>query len=240
MTGYGGRGMGYGGRVSTKRLEQKQNSTTMDISKLHWRYAHEAYTINAFIKDQWLHLRVCAHGYDENGEIRHTLYCTADGRFFHRLEDGWREILPSHHSGRNKYKSAGGNYDCPFMRQCPHLYCHKLVCTAFHGLRPDGYECDHLNGNHYDWTADNLQWVTTEENRRRANYARRLRKIGIHPKWLTYYQLQSIYKLNAEEFDYFIEQFKHFAANDPSPLSKIAIVCDVFNALDSTYSRFTN
>ena len=213
----------------------------MNISKLHWRYAHETYTINAFIGDQWLHLCVCAHGYDEYDEIRHTLYCTADGRFFHKRKDGWRELLPTHHSGRKtKCKAAGGNYDCPTMGAFNHLLSHKLVCTAFHGQRPDGYECDHLNGNHLDWTADNLQWVTPEENRRRAKCASRLRKIGISPKLLTYYQLQSIYKLNAEEFDYFIEQFKHFAANDPSPLSKINIDCDVFLALDSTYSRIKN
>ena len=213
----------------------------MNISKLHWRYAHEAYSINAFFKDQWLHLRVCAHGYDEDDEIRHTLYCTSDGRFLHRLTDGWRQILPNNHSGRKtKPIKSGGNYDCPFIRQFSQLYCHKLVCTAFHGPRPDGYECDHLNGNHLDWTAENVQWVTPEENLRRAKCARRLHKIGVSPKLLTYCQLQSIYKLNAEEFDYFIEQFKHFAANDPSPLSKMAIDCDVFLALNSTYSRFEN
>ena len=210
----------------------------MNISKLHWRYAHEAYTINAFIGDQWLHLHVCAHGYDENGEIRHTLYCTADGRFLRKRKDGWREILPVYHSGRKtKNKAAGGGYDYPRMRHFSELYCHKLVCTAFHGLRPDGYECDHLNGNHHDWTADNLQWVTSDENRRRANYARRLRKIGISPKWLRHWLLQHIYKLNAEDFDYFIEKVKLHTATDPSLLSIDAIEKDVILALDSTFYR---
>ena len=213
----------------------------MNISKLHWRYAHETYAINAFIGDQWLHLRVCAHGYDEDGEIRHTLYCTADGRFLRKRKDGWRELRPTHLSHPRTSKAVGGNRDCPSMRQCSHLYCHKLVCTAFHGQRPDGYECDHLNGNHLDWTADNLQWVTPEENRRRAKCASRLRKIGVSPKWLPYWLLQHIYQLNAEEFDYFIEQVKHYTANDPSPLSIDAIERDVIIALDSTlYSRIRN
>ena len=213
----------------------------MNISKLHWRYAHEAYTRNAFIGDQWLILRVCAQGYDENNEIRHTLYCTADGRFFHKGKDSWRKILPSNLGHPRTNKAAGGNRDCPSMRNCSHLYCHILVCTAFHGQRPVGHECDHLNGNHLDWTACNLQWVTPEENRRRAICARRLRKIGVSPKWLSYCQLEYIYKLNAEDFNCFIENFKNYTANDPSPLSIDAIERDVINAFESiAYSRITN
>ena len=214
----------------------------MNISKLHWRYAHEAYTINAFIGDQWLELRVCAHGYDEDDEIRHTLYCTADGRFFHKLKDVWREILPNYRSRRNtKPKAYGGNYDCPIMRQFSKLYCHKLVCAAFYGQRPDGYECDHLNGNHLDWTAYNLEWVRSEVNRRRAKYANRLRNIGISPKLLSYRTLKEIYQLNAEEYGRFIEKVKYYIANDPSPLSTVAIERDVIKACESIlYSRITN
>ena len=213
----------------------------MNISKLHWRYAHEAYITNAFIGDQWLSLRVCAHGYDENNEIRHTLYCTADGRFFHKRKDGWRKILPSNLGHPRTNKAAGGSCDCPSMSNLSHLYCHKLVCTAFYGQRPVGYECDHLNGNHLDWTAYNLQWVTPEENLRRAKYARRLRKIGVFPKLLSYWMLKVIYQFNAEEYDRFIEKVKYYIANDPSTLSKIAIKHDVFLALQNIlYSRNTN
>ena len=214
----------------------------MNISKLHWRYAHEAYTINAFIGDQWLSLRVCAHGYDENNEIRYTLYCTADGRFFHKRKDGWREILPINRSGRKiKHKSAGGSYDCPKMRNLSCLYCHKLVCTAFYGQRPVGHECDHLNGNHQDWTANNLEWVRPEVNRRRAKYANRLRKIGVSPKWLPHWLLKCIYKYNEEEFDSFIDNIEIYTANDPSPLSIDAIVRDVIYAFESVaHVQITN
>ena len=214
----------------------------MNISKLNWRYAHEAYTMHAFIGDGLLDLRVCAHGYDENNEIRHTLYCTADGRFFHKRKDGWREILPIHRNGRKtKHKSAGGSYDCPKMRNLSCLYCHKLVCTAFYGQRPDGYECDHLNGNHLDWTAYNLQWVTPEENRRRRVCANRLRKIGVSPKWLPQWLLRRVYKFNEEDYNCFIENVKIYTANDPSPLSIDAIEKDVINAYESiAYVRLTN
>ncbi len=206
----------------------------MNISKLHWRYAHEAYITNAFIGDQWLSLRVCAHGYDENNEIRHTLYCTADGRFFHKRKDGWREVQPAQRNGRkNKHNAAGGSYDFPFMRNFTLLRCHKLVCTAFYGLKPDGYECDHLNGNHLDWTAYNLQWVTPKENRHRAKYARRLRKIGVLPKWLPQWLLMRVYKFNKEDFDSFIEKIRYYTAIDPSPLSIEAIKKDVITAYES-------
>ena len=214
----------------------------MNISKLLWRYAHEAYTMHAFIGDGLLDLRVCAHGYDENNEIRHTLYCTADGRFFHKRKDGWVEVQPAQRNGRKKkHNAAGGSYDFPFMRNFTLLRCHKLVCTAFHGLKPDGYECDHLNGNHLDWTANNLEWVTPEENHRRAKYASRLRKIGVSPKWLPHWLLRRVYKFNEEDYKSFIDNIEIYTANDPSPLSIDAIVRDVIYAYESVaYVRITN
>ena len=41
---------------------------------------------------------------------------------------------------------------------------HVLVATAFHGPRPTGMECRHLNGDPADNRAVNLQWGTTREN----------------------------------------------------------------------------
>lgn len=51
------------------------------------------------------------------------------------------------------------------------------VCLAWNGPRPEGYECDHINGVTMDNRASNLQWVMPEENRRRARYLRALRKL---------------------------------------------------------------
>jgi len=47
---------------------------------------------------------------------------------------------------------------------------HRLVAKAFHpNPDPTCTEVDHLDGNKFNNRADNLEWVTTEENRRRCD-----------------------------------------------------------------------
>lgn len=41
---------------------------------------------------------------------------------------------------------------------------HTLICSAFKGIRPVGYDCSHLNGNKTDNRSDNLCWETRKEN----------------------------------------------------------------------------
>lgn len=41
---------------------------------------------------------------------------------------------------------------------------HALVCTAFHGARPEGKEVAHNDGNGHNNRADNLRWATRAEN----------------------------------------------------------------------------
>ena len=41
---------------------------------------------------------------------------------------------------------------------------HHLVLETFIGLRPEGLECRHLNGNPADNRLENLQWGTSHEN----------------------------------------------------------------------------
>ena len=45
---------------------------------------------------------------------------------------------------------------------------HRLVAEAFIGLRPDGYEVNHRNGNKTDNRPSNLQYVTPSENIRHS------------------------------------------------------------------------
>jgi hypothetical protein len=45
-----------------------------------------------------------------------------------------------------------------------HRYVHVLVCEAFHGLRPNGYEVAHANGVRTDCHKDNLRWKTHVHN----------------------------------------------------------------------------
>lgn len=41
---------------------------------------------------------------------------------------------------------------------------HTLVCTTFHGPRPEGKQAAHCDGDKYNNRADNLRWATKEEN----------------------------------------------------------------------------
>jgi hypothetical protein len=47
-----------------------------------------------------------------------------------------------------------------------HSLVHMLVATAFHGPRPPGMECRHLDGNPANNAATNLTWGTSTENNR--------------------------------------------------------------------------
>lgn len=41
---------------------------------------------------------------------------------------------------------------------------HVLVALAFHGPKPEGYECRHLNGDRNDNRPENLSWGTHKQN----------------------------------------------------------------------------
>ena len=201
----------------------------MDKSKHKWKPAYEDYKLVVLLGDEPTEVRVCAHGYDKQGEIRGTLYCTCDRRFLQRKCDGWKELKPNSNPAalRNKL-GKGSRY--PLMRHFGGLLCHVLVCTAFHGPRPEGYECDHVNGNNLDWSADNLRWVTKEENIRCGRYLKRLRKHGIDPKRLRYSLLLALYDLTWERFEACLQRFDEYCCNDPSPLSELAIEVDLQRA----------
>lgn len=202
----------------------------MDKSKLKWKYAYEHFNLLVLRGGEKTELRVCAHGYDEQGEIRSTLYCTRDGIFMRRKRDGWTELKPNTNPASLRSKLGKGS--CyPIMRRYGSLKCHLLVCTAFHGPRPDGYECDHINGNNMDWSASNLRWVTTAENIRCGRYLKRLRKHGIDPKRVKYHLLLSLYSLSWEEFEKCLHFFDAYCNADPSPLSELAIEVNLHRAL---------
>ena len=202
----------------------------MNKSKLKWKYAYEPYNLLVLRGGEKTEVRVCAHGYDEQVESRSTLYCTCDGIFLQRTRDGWKELKPNTNPANLRSKlSKGSHY--PQMTHYNAISCHLLVCTAFHGLRPEGYECDHINGNNLDWSADNLRWVTKEENIRCGRYLKRLRKHGIDPKRIKYGLLLALYSLPMERFDMCLHLFDGFCLNDPSPLSELAIEVDLHRAL---------
>jgi hypothetical protein len=200
----------------------------MNKSKLKWKPAYEPYNLLVLRGGEKTEVRVCAHGYDKQGEIRGTLYCTRDGIFMQRKIDGWAEQKPNISPAKLKKYRGGSRY--VQMRNFGALYCHILVCTAFHGECPEGYECDHINGSKLDWSADNLRWVTRAENYRCSRYLKRLRKHGIDPKRLRYSLLLALYSLPMERFDMCLHLFDGFCLNDPSPLSELAIEVDLQRA----------
>ena len=151
-------------------------------------------------------LRLCAGVKYRCGTAK--LYCSYDGHFYSLSQNGLNEVLPnfspSHRActrGSKHYTSLGSRY--PAMPNFGGKQCHALICTAWHGPRPTfidehgnekPMECDHLNANPYDFHADNLEWVTPAENRRRAKILRGLRSAGIVPeKAYTYAQLKDIF-----------------------------------------------
>lgn len=201
----------------------------MNKKKLKWKPAYEPYNLVVLRGGEKTEVRVCAHGYDEQGEIRSTLYCTRDGIFMQRKIDGWTELKPSTNPANLKSGRGGSCY--PSMENLGHLLCHVLVCTAWHGERPEGYQCDHINGNKLDWSANNLRWVTKEENIRCGRYLRRLRKHGIDPKWIKYNLLLVLYDQPWELFEACLQRFDRLCKTDPLPMSKLAIEVNLQQAL---------
>ena len=67
------------------------------------------------------------------------------------------------------------------------------MAAAWLGPRPDGMVIDHLNGDIFDWSADNLQYVTPAENRKRARLLRLLRSAGRDPRKMSREHLLEIF-----------------------------------------------
>ena len=189
------------------------------------------------VREPQMVVRSCLNGIagaDEQGTIKKTLYCTRDGKFFVRYADGWHKQEPSTNYLRRKqqtgkiYPKGGGATECPDMRFYGHYRCHRLVayawcehpaCAKTDPLWYKHYEADHINGDHANWTADNLQWVTPAENRRRAKLARCMRKIGLQPRWLYHSILRGLYSLTTELAELVINRFRFEAGTSDDALT---------------------
>lgn len=193
-------------------------------------------------------VRSCLIGYDEQGTIKKTLYCTRDGRFFVRYPDGWHKLEPVTNDLRRKLingritspSGGGGSTDCPFMRDFGAYRCHRLVAYAWCGhplaaktdpLWYKHYEADHINGDHADWTADNLRWVTPAQNRAWAKRQRALRKLALNLKWIYPLHLSILTELSQEQFDRFLVILPEIMRKDPAPMSYTSLMSDITKAL---------
>ena len=116
------------------------------------------------------------------------LFAGTDGKFYNAKG---RELKPHFNPSMQNLK-GGSAY--PQMNNFAHRLCHHLIYETFVGPRTKGLEIDHINGNKMDWSLDNLEEVTPDENRKRAKLLRILRSLGRDPKQMSREELLSIFK----------------------------------------------
>ena len=71
------------------------------------------------------------------------------------------------YSGKTlKYSKSAGYYSVGLYSDngVKRRTVHSLVAEVWIGERPDGYECNHKDGNKLNNNVDNLEWVTRSEN----------------------------------------------------------------------------
>ena len=93
-----------------------------------------------------------------------VLYVSRNGKGYSYREGQFRNILPEHLHSTTHYKNAE-----KYVRfsNFGKILVHRAVLSAWVGPRPEGYECDHINGDPNDNRVENLDWVTKQENVRR-------------------------------------------------------------------------
>lgn len=105
------------------------------------------------------------------------LYVSAKGQVYSYRRKIFRPLKPKYDtSPRNKYNGHRKQRYLKLSGGYSFIYIHHAVALAWIGPRPEGYECDHLNGITTDNRLENLEWVTPEENMRRAQELRKQRK----------------------------------------------------------------
>lgn len=110
-------------------------------------------------------LRLCTGAVPRQGCAK--LYCSCMGIFFSLSSRGLNQVQYY----RTKNFKAKPNVHSNYPRMCNFIgapYCHILVAFAWIGPRPEGCELDHKDGNIRNCAVSNLEYVTPEENRRRA------------------------------------------------------------------------
>ena len=108
------------------------------------------------------------------------LYLSKGGRVYSLTKYGLRQISIQYNRKKNYgHKTPNGVPNGP---RYPYVIfggkkydVHLLVVLAWIGVRKDGEEIDHINGNIDDCRTINLRIVSREENRRCAQILRRLR-----------------------------------------------------------------
>lgn len=108
------------------------------------------------------------------------LYCTRGGKVYALSKYGLLprtiQFLKKNNYGKKTANGVRNGQRYPYVIFRDKKYdVHLLVALAWIGVRKEGEEIDHINGNIDDCRMVNLRIVTKEENRRRAKILRRLR-----------------------------------------------------------------
>lgn len=81
--------------------------------------------------------------------------CVIKGSKKSRLGDQWRQL---------RITKQGGGYGKVYLGRRKNKWVHRLVLEAFVGMRPDGMECCHNDGDPTNNHVSNLRWGTPKEN----------------------------------------------------------------------------
>ena len=121
-----------------------------------------------------------------------ALFCSRGGHFFSLTNNGTTltEAKPIYSTGMANHK-GGSCY--PKMRHFGDKHCHILMWETWVGPRTKGMEIDHVNGNMFNWSLDNLEEVTPAENRKRAKILRCMREAGNDPEQYSPARLKAIF-----------------------------------------------
>mgnify|MGYP002624227203 CR=1 FL=1 len=93
-------------------------------------------------------------------------YATEDGRIFkYRKKDDTLFQLSDRTRSNSGYKLVQPYKNGKRMLK----YVHQLVAEAYHGPKPDGLVCDHINRDKLDNNANNLRYITAAENALNVN-----------------------------------------------------------------------
>ena len=165
---------------------------------------HEPRIIHACTdRGQQLTLTQCV--IPEKRRCKATLYSDGMRHFFSFSRNGLGEVFdnfpPSRRTPGKYCRNGKSGSDYPQMREFGYWYCHIIVLLTFQGPRPVGedgipFEGDHKNGNIFDYSNENLEWVSRQENRWRSNHVLKVLRVkGIDPTTYTGSQMDKWFAL---------------------------------------------
>ncbi len=184
-------GLGYPSNAFTNRAQtfakMKQNKPWSDIADLPKSLKTNSGTT----------VRLCPL----NRTVGIPIYCSRSGLFFSYATGALKKVNP--YANRHFKCKRNVHSDYPKLQHyLGNARCHILMALTWLEHREVSDEkgnkmvVDHINGNIFDWSASNLQWVTPRENHRRAKILRNLRQSGFDPTTRTAEELLTLFNLN--------------------------------------------